>query len=139
VLGLWKPIPEKGEESAEDGRMVILKYSDTEYLIHLRGEEGGEEGGAYFRGYTINIGDISCVQLQVIGDEDGPLKKDEKDVFYVVSYLLENGELEVRILNDELVSYDLTESEALRKAFLKHKDNKNLFSDPLFRFRRVKD
>jgi hypothetical protein len=134
VLGLWEPIPEKGGESAEDERMMILKYSDTEYLIHYP----VEENGLYFRGYAIDIGGIPCVQLQVIGNEDGPLRRGEKDIFHVASYLLENGELHVKMLNTELVSDELTESEALKKAFLKHKDNKHLFANP-GNFRRVKD
>jgi hypothetical protein len=94
VLGLWEPIPEKGGESAEDERMMILKYSDTEYLIHYP----VEENGLYFRGYAIHV----------------------------------------KMLNTELVSDELTESEALKKAFLKHKDNKHLFANP-GNFRRVKD
>jgi hypothetical protein len=134
VLGLWEPIPEKGGESFKDERMMILKYSDTEYLIHYP----VEEDGLYFRGYAINIGGISCVQLQIVGNENGPLRRDEKDIFHVASYLLENGELHVTMLNAELVSDELTESEALRKAFLKHKGNKNLFANP-GRFGRVKD
>jgi hypothetical protein len=134
VLGLWEPVPEKGGESFKDERMMILKYSDTEYLIHYP----VEEDGLYFRGYAIKIRDISCVQLQVIGNEDGPLKRDKKDIFHVASYLVENGELHVKMLNTELVSDELTESEALKKAFLKHKDDKNLFANP-GRFRRVKD
>jgi hypothetical protein len=134
VLGLWEPIPEKGGQSASDERMMILKYSDTEYLIHY---PAGEDG-LYFRGYAINIGGISCVQLQIVGNEDGPLRRDEKDIFHVASYVVEDGELHVRMLNTDLVSDELKESEALRKAFLKHKDNKNLFANP-GKFRRVKD
>ncbi len=34
VLGVWEPQTDKDEASGADERMMILKYSDTEYLIH---------------------------------------------------------------------------------------------------------
>jgi len=135
VLGLWKPQPERGEESGTDERMIILKFSDTEYLIHY--PPGGNDE-AYYRGYPIKIGDISCVQLQVIGTEDGMPKKDVKSLFDVVSYELKNGILEIKILNTDLVGDDLKTTEALVRSFLKHKDNKDLFTHPV-RFRQPKD
>ena len=78
VLGLWEPIPDEGEEPKQDERMMILKYSDTEYLVHY---PLGKDG-MYYRCYPIKIGDVSCVQLQVIGTEEGPPKTDEKDLFH---------------------------------------------------------
>ena len=133
VLGLWEPVPEKGEEPDPDERMMILKYSDTQYLIH----HPMGRGGLYFRGYPIKIGNVSCVQVEIIGDEDGPLPKDAKEVFYVVSYVVANGELEVKSLNTKLVSDKLRNSEAMRRAFLEHQGNKDLFTDPA-KFRRIK-
>ena len=120
VLGLWEPIPDEGEESKQDERMVILKFSDTEYMVHY---PFGEDG-LYFRCYPIKIGGISCIQLQVIGSFDGP---PENVLFHVVSYQLTNDELKIRILNTHLVDDDL-----------KHKDNKELFTDPE-RFRKIKE
>ena len=121
VLGLWEPKPDGGEEDSEqDELMMILKYSDTEYLIH---------DGIYYRGYPIELGGISCVQLQIIGTNDGPPEKDKPDLFYAVSYQLTNGELEIKKLNTDLVDDDLKTTEELQKAFLKHKDNKDLFKD----------
>jgi hypothetical protein len=116
ILGLW--------EWAPDNPVLILKYSDTEYLIRYE-----LLGDVYVRAYPISIGDISCVQLQFIGSENGPPEKEEKDLFSVVSYLLEDGELEVKTINTELVDEHIEDSEALRKAFLKHRDNSELFTD----------
>ena len=90
VLGLWEAIPDKGEEPKQNERMMILKYSGTEYLIHY---PVGKDG-VYFRGYPIKIGGVSCVQLQAIGTDDGPPEKDEKDLFHVVSHRLAGAELE---------------------------------------------
>jgi hypothetical protein len=135
VLGLWEPQPDGGEESGTDERMVILKFSDTEYLIHY--PPGGNDE-TYYRGYPIKIGGISCVQLQVIGTEDGMPKKDVKALFAVVSYELKQGILEIRTLNNDMVDDDLKTTEALVQSFLNHKDNKELFTNPV-RFRQLKD
>ena len=135
VLGLWEPQPDEKEESAADERMMILKYSGTEYLIHY--PPGGNDE-AYYRGYPIKIGGISCVQLQVIGTEAGMPKREVKDLFHVVSYVLKKGILEIRTLNTDLVDNDLKTTEALVQAFLNHKDNKDLFTNSV-RFKQIKD
>jgi hypothetical protein len=143
VLGLWELVPEKGEDSDQNMRMLILKYSGTEYLIHQF--EG--KYGMYYRGYPIKIGNVPCVQIESIGTENGPLDKDdiyvtpetnEWPIFDVVSYALANGELTIKILNTDLVDNELKDSEALRKSFLKHKGNKDLFIKP-DKFRRIED
>lgn len=129
LLGLWGEIPNEAESSDQDDRMMILKYSDTEYLIHF--------DGIYYRGYPIKIGGISCVQLQVIGTEDGPLETDEKDLFHVASYRLTNSGLEIKLLDTDLVDDALKTTDELVKAFLDQKDNEGLFVDPEL-FRKIK-
>lgn len=132
VLGLWELIPGKGEKRDPHERVMILKYTETEYLIHY---PIGKDG-MYFRGYPINIGDVPCVQIQLIGTEEGNLDKDNKELFQVVSYQLSHGDLIIKTLNSSLVGDDLRDSEALKKAFLKHKNDKDLFQDP-GRFRKI--
>jgi len=134
VLGVWELIQDKDDKPQQDERMMILKYSDTEYLIHY--PPGGNDE-AYYRGYPIKIGGLSCVQLQIIGTDDGPLQKNEKNLFHVASYRLMGGKLEIKTLNTDLVDDDLKTTDGLRKAFLKHKDNKELFKDPGV-FRKIK-
>lgn len=133
VLGVWEPIPDKGDAPKKDERMMILKYSDTEYLIHY--PPGGNDE-AYYRGYPIKIGGVSCVQLQVIGTADGPPAKGRKELFHVVSYQLKDGQLEIKTLNTDLVDDDLKTTDELRKAFIEHIDNKGLFKNPGV-FRRI--
>ena len=132
VLGLWELIPGKGEKRDPHERVMVLKYSETEYLIHY---PIGKDG-MYFRGYPIKIGDIPCVQIQLIGTEEGNLDKNNKELFQVVSYQLSHGDLIIKTLNSNLVGDDLRDSEALKKAFLKHKNDKDLFQDP-GRFRKI--
>jgi len=126
VLGLWELIPGKGGKKDPHERVMVLKYSETEYLIHYP----IGRNGMYFRGYPIRIGGVPCVQIQLIGTEEGNLDPDSKELFQVVSYQLSQGELIIKTLNTDLVDDDLKTSEALRKAFLKHKDSPNLFQDP---------
>jgi hypothetical protein len=125
VLGVWAPKPKEGDEPKDDVRMMILKYSDTEYLIHY---PAGDDG-IYYRGYPIKIGGISCVQLQIVGTKNGPPKKDEKELFHAVSYQLTNGDLEIKTLNTDLVADKLKTTSELREAFEKQKDNNDLFKD----------
>jgi hypothetical protein len=127
VLGLWEPKPDGDEEDSEqDELMMILKYSDTEYLIHY---PTGDDG-IYYRGYPITVGGISCVQLQIIGTADGPPKKNKTERFCAVSHQLTDSGLEIRTLNTDLLDDDPKTTEELRKAFLKHKDDEDLFNDP---------
>ena len=127
ILGLW------GEKEKAKANLVILKYSDTEYLIHFF----TNRDGVYWRGYPIKITGVTCIQLQAIGTDDGP-HPEENDPFAVVSYLLINDKLEIKLLNTDLVSNDLKSKDALNKAFSKHKDNKDLFVEPKM-YHRVKD
>jgi len=131
VLGLWEIVPDDGKEKKE--RMMILKFSATEYIIHY---PVGEDA-MYFRAYPIKLGGVSCVQLQAIGTNEGPPDKEQKNLYHVATYRLENEELEIRLLNEELVDDELKTYETLAHSFLKQRRNKKLFVNPA-KFRRVK-
>jgi len=135
VLGVWEPQIDGKDGSGVDEHMLILKYSDTEYLIHY--PPGGNDE-TYYRAYPIKIGGISCVQLQVIGTDVGMPNRGDKDLFHVVSYELKKGILEIRTLNPELVDDNLKTTEALLKSFLSHKDNKDLFTNSV-KFKQIKN
>lgn len=126
VLGLWETVPDKNEAAGSVEKMLILKYSDTEYLVHY---PIGDDA-FYFRGYQIKIGDISCVQIQLIGDSGGDIKTEERK-YHVVSYQLVKGELEIKTLNTDLIDKNLKESSKLRNAFMKNSDNSALFQNPV--------
>ncbi len=126
VLGWWELRPDEGQEPDPDEQMMILKYSDTEYVIHYP----VGKNGIYWRGYPVRVGDVACVQLQVIGTGDGPVFQNAGDRFHVVAYRLIDGDLEVKTLNTDLVDDDLKGSQALQQAFLEHKNHTALFIDP---------
>lgn len=138
VLGLWDTVPEKGgvsdpKERVSDSkeRLMVLKYTDTEYLIHY---PTGDEG-FYFRGYPVRIGGVSCVQIQLIGDSYGAIKTGERK-YQVVSYQFVNGELEIKTLNTDLVDKNIKDRNKLKTAFLKNKNKEELFINPV-RFRKA--
>ncbi|MEE9369390.1 MAG: hypothetical protein V3V05_11100 [Pontiella sp.] len=59
--------------------------------------------------------------------EEAPVPDDEGELFHVAAYEFKQGILEIGLLNTKLVDTGLKKSEALRKAFLKHADNEDLF------------
>ncbi len=133
-LGLWKLVPEEGVAPEEDARLIVARYSDTEYLIHYP----TNDEGIYYRGYPIQIGSKACVQLEAIGTAEGPVDADEKGLFHVVSYAITNGTLDVWLLNEKVVSDDYKTSEELRAVFLENIDHPDLFKDAVGRFQRAR-
>jgi len=138
VLGLWEAVPEKGmvsdpKDRISDSkeRLMVLKYTDTEYLVHC--PVGGE--GFYFRGYPIRIGGVSCVQIRLIGDANGDIKTGERK-FQVISYQFVNSELEIKTLNTDLVDNKIKDRNKLNNVFLINKNKGELFINPV-RFKKA--
>lgn len=131
LLGIWEPAPEKNEPKPSGERILALKYSDTEYMIHY--QTGSDS--MYFRAYPLKVGDISCVQLQLIGNSSGPLVKTEP-AYQVAFVKLTGNEVTIRMMNTSVVGHDLR-GPALREAFIKNSKNTDLFREPV-KFSRVK-
>lgn len=131
ILGLWEAASDPLEPAEARDRVMILKFSDTEYLIHHMALADAR----YYRGYPVEVGGLACMQLQCIGTPGGMPEKGAK-AFIPVSYRMIDGQLEVRLINNDLIDEELKGSTALRKAFLAHKDDLQLFRDPA-RFRRL--
>ena len=75
--------------------------------------------------------------MQAIGSNEGPPDQGEKGLYHVASYQLSDAKLEIKLLNEKLVDDELKKSADLPRAFLKRKENKNLFVNPV-KFRRIK-
>jgi|WetSurMetagenome_2_1015567.scaffolds.fasta_scaffold00152_41 hypothetical protein len=130
VLGLWMGVPEKNKTSSKED-LLVLQISATEYFVHYN--EGNES--MYFRAYPIKVGNISCLQLQLIGTSTGPATKNEPQ-YQVALYQINGDELSIRMMNTSVVGEKLG-SAAMREAFLKNQTNDKLFREP-GKFRRVK-
>ena len=131
VLGLWQAVPEDGKTVDADERLLVLKYSDTEYLIRYP----SGKNGMFFRGYPVKIGDQVCVQIQLIGTNNEPAQAEDRK-YHVVSYAATPDTLEVRTLNTEVVPKTATTGDELLRSIQTNLRNLNLFHDP-GRFRKV--
>lgn len=125
VLGMWQAVPEPGKDLDADERMLVLKYSDTEYMVRY---PSGKDA-MFFRGYPIKVGNLQCVQIQLLGEKDQPVN-DEDRKYQVVAYKLADGVLELRTLNADLVSDRLATSADLLKAIKANVADPDLFKDP---------
>jgi len=123
ILGVWESVPTENDDPVQTR---IFQYSETEYLVHYL----EDDWDIYFRAFPINIGGVSAIQLEVLGDKDEAVEKDAAERYMIATYRLLDNKLEVRTLNSDLVSPDIKDSELLRAAFLKHKENPGLFNDP---------
>ena len=103
--------------------MLILRYSDTEYIVR---QPAGDDG-LYYRAYPIRPSGVKWMQLEALGTGNGPIIEDDFDPFLVASYRLEGGQLEVQTLNTKVVGKKSKTTEALREAFLEKKDAADLF------------
>lgn len=152
LLGRWTAVPQQtvdAEDATPPGdvdlqteqqteeppaTLLVLGFSDTEYLI-LYTED---DNSMYFRGYPITIGTTSCVQLEAIGKDDTAIDPGNSDRYMVMLYALTaSGRLTVSMLNTDVVSDDLKDTESLVASFLEHEQDSDLFK-PLYEFSRKK-
>jgi hypothetical protein len=141
LLGTWEVISEDLAERKSPDRIVIRQESVNLYAIEYvsgKSEISDDESIIYFKGWLAELEGIPFVQLEITGTNEGPFDNEDTDLFSVVSYALDNGELVIRILNTDLVNKDLADTFALQAAFAANRDNPNLFNDP-GQFRKLPD
>lgn len=123
LLGVWDLIPDEEKPDQEKLEALILKFSDTEYVIQYPRRD---KETLFFRAYLIKIEDMTCLQTQLIGSEAGPA--DAKDRKYdVLSFGIDGGILKIAMLNTEIVNKAEKSSEKLREALISNRDNPKLF------------
>ena len=134
LVGLWEKIPAEAKGDPDEDRMVVLAWSETEYLAqHPMGEKG-----EFYRVYLVEIGGRTVIQAQSVGNSVGRQFPPDRMVYPVLSYEIVEGILIISSLNPEIVDEEITDSAALREEFLKNKDKPGLFNPPSH-FRRVQD
>lgn len=131
AIGLWEAMPEKINQAPPKEYLLALKISPTEYLVHYK----MESDSMYFRAYPIKIGNISCLQLQLIGTSSGPVPKNEPQ-YQVALYTIKGDELSIRMMNTSIVSPKLGSAE-MREVFIKNQTKAELFREP-GKFKRAK-
>jgi hypothetical protein len=131
LLGRWEEVGTSDKSSVN--RMLVLQHSDHEYLVQY---PVGEKA-MFFRAYAIELADERPVQIQLIGTAEGAVKlEDRKYHLLEVAATGEDG-LEIRTIKPETLGKDLRDTESLRAAFTAHKNDAELFGEPM-RFRRLK-
>jgi hypothetical protein len=130
LLGLWVPSPDNSEPPPPGEWILALKYSDTEYMLQY---QSGKDS-MYFRAYPLKIGNIPCMQLQLLGYSKGPIQKGEP-AYQVASVMLNGDEVTIRMLSTAVINPTLRGAE-VSDAFLKNSKNSKLFREPV-KFRRV--
>jgi len=134
LVGLWEKIPAEAKGDPDEDRMVVLKWSATEYLAqHPMGVKG-----EFYRAYLVELGGHTLLQAESVGNSVGRQFPADKMVYPVLSYEFVEGILIISTLNPEVVDENITDSAALREAFIKNKDRPGLFNPPSH-FRRVQD
>ena len=131
LLGVWESVPEAGETNAPINRALVLRFSDTEYLIQYPVKE---KDSLFFRAYPIEVGGMSCLQVQVLGTEKGPVES-SADTYDVVTYRKAGDLLEVDILNPQVVKKEAGSTEVLQQAFQKAQTDSARFTH-LARFKK---
>jgi len=63
------------------------------------------------------------MQVEATGDDKSPAGAEDTNLFIVVSYALDNGQLVVRSLNTDLVNTDLADTAALQAAFAANRND----------------
>jgi len=130
LTGLW-------EESLEDAgrepnRLLVLMHSENEYVVQY---PVGPKA-MFFRAFAVELEGSRFVQIQLTGTAEGPVKAADRK-YHLLRVESGNEALSLQVIRPEALGKGLKGSQALREAFAAHKDDANLFGDPM-RFRRVK-
>ena len=132
LVGQWNALPDSNDTSPVQDRIIVLKLSGTEYLVHYY----TGSGSMYFRAYPLKVGNIECLQLQLLGYQDGRLARNDAP-FQVAKYTVSGDIVEIRMMNTSVISPKLAGNDEIREAFIKNQANDKLFREP-GKFRRAK-
>lgn len=130
LLGRWEEVTESDKLAAN--RLLVIQHSDHEYLVQY---PVGDKA-MFFRAYAIDIADQRHIQIQLIGTAEGVVKPEDRK-YHLLKMALNQDELEIRTIKPEVLGKDLRDTESLRAAFAAHKNDAELFGEPM-RFRRLK-
>lgn len=124
LLGRWEEVASKEKLAAN--HMLVLQHSENEYLVQY--PEG--EKAMYFRAFAVDMAGQRCIQIQLIGTADGPVKPENRK-YHLLKMALNGEAMEIRTIKPEILGKDLRDTETLRAAFTTHKCHAELFGDPV--------
>jgi hypothetical protein len=131
-LGRWEEV--SSNEKLAVNHMLVLQHSENEYLVQY--PEG--EKAMYFRAFAVDLAGQRFIQIQLIGTaDDGPVKPENRK-YHLLKVAMNKDALEIRTIKPEVLGKALKDTESLRAAFSAHKNEAELFGEPVM-FRRMKD
>ncbi len=91
----------------------------------------------FFRAYTVTLSGADYLQIQLIGTADGPVKTGDRK-YHLLKLNPDQDMLEIGTIKPEMLGKDLADTDRMRAAFAAHKDDPELFDEPMA-FRRIKE
>ena len=134
ILGLWERVPGESKGDPTEDRMVILKWSDTEYVAQ---SPMGEKGD-FYRAYPVEIGGRHLIQAESLGSSWGEIYKGERVDYPILTYRIVEGILIISTLNPRVIDINITDTDILRETFLAN-INRQDFWDPPSHVRRIEN
>lgn len=129
LLGRWESIPADPKRAAQ--RMLVLQHSANEYLV----EYPVGEKAMFFRAFAVSLAGAEFIQIQLIGTAAGTVKPGDRK-YHLLEVSVDGDALEMRTINPEVLGSDLGDSAQMKAAFIGHKNDPKLFSEPE-KFRRI--
>ncbi len=136
ILGRW-------QSRKSHLNLLILKYSDTEYLIRKVNTGPGKSNDTepyieYFRGYPFEIAGTRYIQLQILGIQEDKksshIKVNIDDPYIVTYYRIEGDTMKTWFLDIPLKGDEKSLLESLRhKPMTPASDPNVFFEGPVFR------
>jgi hypothetical protein len=126
LLGLWERIPSEAKGDPAEDLMVILKWSETEYVAQVPRSEKGD----FYRAYLVEIGGRQVLQAHSLGSSWGEIHEDGRVIYPIINYRIVEGILAISTMNPRVVDDNITDSEALREAILANINRQDLFEPP---------
>lgn len=121
-LGKWQTVAADGAVQ----ELLVLPLGAKAYLISY---PSNAKDALFFRAFVAQAGAVPIMQFQLLGAATGELP-DGPRVYHFGSFRLDGPQGVLRLLNPEVVSRDVTTTEALAEAIASQRENPALFAEP---------
>ncbi len=121
LLGKWLTVADDGAVQ----ELLVLPLGAKEYLVSY---PSNAKDGMFFRAFVAQTGTTPVMQFQLLGSANGEAPADRR-VYHFGTFRLDGPQLVLRLINPEVVSKDVTTTEALAKAIAAQRENPALFAE----------
>jgi hypothetical protein len=121
LLGKWQTVAEPGAVQ----ELLVLPLGPKEYLVSY---PSNAPDGMFFRAFVAQTAAPVIMQFQLLGTAAGKVP-DGGRVYHFGTFRLDGPQLVLRLINPDVVSKDVTTTDALAKAIAAQRDNPALFAE----------